>query len=65
MENLQEIIRLRAQGIDAAIKLCLFCMKSQIFNDGNKQAAGKSFDNHFSLSDKRKAHVCVFNCAES
>jgi len=24
MENLQEIIRLRAQGIDADIKLCLY-----------------------------------------
>ena len=49
MENLQEIIRLSEQSVDAAIKLCLYCMKTQIFNDGNKRAA-VIFANHYLIS---------------
>ena len=49
MENLQEIIQLGEQSIDAAIKLCLYCMKTQIFNDGNKRAA-VIFANHYLIS---------------
>ena len=26
-------------SIDIAIELCLYCMKTQIFNDGNKRAS--------------------------
>jgi len=49
MENLQEIIQLSEAGIDAAIKFCLYCMKTQIFNDGNKRAA-VIFANHYLIS---------------
>jgi len=49
MENLQKIIRLSEESTDAAIKLCLYCMKTQIFNDGNKRAA-VIFANHYLIS---------------
>jgi hypothetical protein len=38
MENLQEIIQLSEESIYTAIKLCLYCMKTKIFNDGNQTA---------------------------
>ena len=49
IENLQDIIQSSGESIDAAIKLCLFCMKTQIFNDGNKRAA-VIFANHYLIS---------------
>lgn len=49
MENLQEIIRLSEESTDTAIKLCLYCIKTQIFNDGNKRAA-VIFANHYLIS---------------
>lgn len=36
-------------AIDTAIRLCLYCMKTQIFIDGNKRAA-VIFSNHFLIS---------------
>ena len=48
-ENLQEIIQYSEDSIDAAIKLCLYCMRTQIFNDGNKRAA-VIFANHYLIS---------------
>lgn len=38
-ENIDEIINCNASPIDIAIELCLYCMKTQIFNDGNKRAS--------------------------
>ena len=35
--------------MDTAIKLCLYCMKTQIFNDGNKRAS-VIFANHYLIS---------------
>ena len=35
--------------IDVAIRLCLYCMRTQIFNDGNKRAA-VIFANHFLIA---------------
>ena len=35
--------------MDTAIKLCLYCMKTQIFNDGNKRAS-VIFANHYMIS---------------
>ena len=35
--------------VDTAIELCLYCMKTQIFTDGNKRAA-VIFANHFMIS---------------
>ena len=49
IENLQEIIPKSRESIDTAINLCLFCMKTQIFNDGNKRAA-VLFANHYLIS---------------
>ena len=36
-------------AINIAIKLCLYCMKTQIFLDGNKRAA-VIFANHYLIS---------------
>ncbi len=48
-ENLEAIIDSKEESIDVAIKLCLYCMKTQVFNDGNKRAA-VIFANHFLIS---------------
>lgn len=34
---------------EKAIRLCLYCMKTQVFNDGNKRAA-VIFANHYLIS---------------
>lgn len=51
--DVKEKIREMTEGIDEvidiAIKLCLYCMKTQIFLDGNKRAA-VIFANHFLIS---------------
>lgn len=48
-ERLNEILRTPAEPIDTAITLCLYCMKTQIFNDGNKRAA-VIFANHYLIA---------------
>lgn len=48
-ENIVEIINSDATAVDIAIRLCLYCMKTQIFNDGNKRAA-VIFANHYLIS---------------
>ncbi len=49
MKNINEIINSKAAPIDIAISLCLYTMKTQIFNDGNKRAA-VIFANHYLIS---------------
>lgn len=49
MENITEITELSGDPIDIAIELCLYCMKTQIFNDGNKRAS-VIFANHYLIS---------------
>lgn len=49
MERLQDIMRLQGKTIDIAVRLCLYCMKTQIFNDGNKRTA-VIFANHYLIS---------------
>ncbi len=49
MENIMEIINKTRDPIDTAIELCLYCMKTQIFNDGNKRAS-VIFANHYLIS---------------
>ena len=39
----------QTSAIDTAIKLCLYCMKSQIFLDGNKRTS-VIFANHYLIS---------------
>ena len=48
-ENLEVIIQQDSEAVDIAIDLCLYCMKTQVFNDGNKRAA-VIFANHFMIS---------------
>ena len=42
-------MRLQGKTIDIAVRLCLYCMKTQIFNDGNKRTA-VIFANHYLIS---------------
>lgn len=48
-EAISKIISSNASNIDKAIDLCLYVMKTQIFNDGNKRAA-VIFANHYLIS---------------
>lgn len=48
-EAINNIVSSNESSIDKAIELCLYAMKTQIFNDGNKRAA-VIFSNHFLIS---------------
>ena len=48
-ESIDAILQEDADNVDIAIKLCLYCMKTQIFNDGNKRAA-VIFANHYMIT---------------
>lgn len=48
-ERLEDILKSAAEPVEVAIRLCLYCMKTQIFNDGNKRAA-VIFANHYLIS---------------
>lgn len=48
-DSIREITQAADEAIDTAIKLCLYCMKTQIFLDGNKRAS-VIFANHFLIS---------------
>lgn len=48
-EKIREIIEESDEVIKTAIKLCLYCMKTQIFLDGNKRAS-VIFANHYLIS---------------
>ena len=48
-ENIDAILADSADEVDTAIRLCLYCMKTQIFNDGNKRAS-VIFANHYMIS---------------
>ena len=45
-EDIESILSLDASAIDKAIELCLYVMKTQIYNDGNKRTA-VIFANHY------------------
>lgn len=49
-ETIANIISSSLSNIDKAIELCLYCMKTQIFNDGNKRAS-VIFVNHFMIAN--------------
>lgn len=38
-ESIDSIVKSEKEPIDIAVELCLYCMKTQIFIDGNKRAA--------------------------
>ena len=48
-ERITEIINSEAEEIEIAINLCMYCMKTQIFIDGNKRAS-VIFANHYLIS---------------
>ena len=48
-ENIDAIIRSDKDAIDIAIDLCMYCMRTQIFIDGNKRAS-VIFANHFMIA---------------
>lgn len=48
-ETIDEIVNMDKEAIDIAIEICLYCMKTQIFIDGNKRTA-IIFANHFLIS---------------
>ncbi len=48
-EQISEIARQEKPAIDVAIELCLYCMKTQAFLDGNKRAS-VIFANHYLIA---------------
>lgn len=49
MEKMKEITMAENAAIDIAIELCLYCMKTQVFKDGNKRAS-VIFANHYLIA---------------
>lgn len=49
IEKIKEITIAKQDVIDIAIELCLYCMKTQIFKDGNKRAS-VIFANHYLIA---------------
>lgn len=48
-ETIAEIVGQKKEDVDIAIELCLYCMKAQIFLDGNKRAS-VIFANHYLIA---------------
>jgi len=48
-ENIRDIINSGKDTIDIAIDLCMYCMRTQIFVDGNKRAS-VLFANHYMIA---------------
>lgn len=48
-ENMDEILKADLPTDEKAIRLCLYCMRTQIFNDGNKRVS-VIFANHYLIS---------------
>jgi len=49
-ESIELILKEDSDPVNTAIKLCLYCMKTQVFNDGNKRAA-VIFANHYLIAN--------------
>ena len=49
VERIDEIRFQNKESIDIAIELCLYCMKTQVFTDGNKRAS-VIFANHYLIA---------------
>ena len=48
-ENIDNILKSENEPIDKAIELCMYCMRTQIFLDGNKRAS-VIYANHYMIS---------------
>lgn len=49
IERIEEIRKQNKEPIDIAIELCMYCMKTQVFMDGNKRAS-VFFANHYLIA---------------
>ena len=49
IEKIEEIKEQEKEPIDIAIELCMYCMKTQVFKDGNKRAS-VIFANHYLIA---------------
>ena len=49
IESINEILKCKKDHLDIAIELCMYCMRTQIFVDGNKRAS-VIFANHYMIS---------------
>lgn len=49
IERIDEILSSKKKHIDKAIELCMYCMKTQVFVDGNKRAS-VIFANHYLIA---------------
>ncbi len=49
IERIEEIRKQDKEPIDIAIELCMYCMKTQVFKDGNKRAS-VIFANHYLIA---------------
>ena len=49
IESINEILSSKKKHIDKAIELCMYCMKTQVFVDGNKRAS-VIFANHYLIA---------------
>ncbi|MBQ7360026.1 MAG: Fic family protein [Lachnospiraceae bacterium] len=49
IERIDEIRKQEKEPIDIAVELCLYCMKTQVFKDGNKRAS-VIFANHYLIA---------------
>lgn len=49
IERIDEIRKQEKEPIDIAIELCLYCLKTQVFKDGNKRAS-VIFANHYLIA---------------
>ena len=58
-EDIQNLLNLDIDDIDKAIELCLYVMKTQIFNDGNKRT-GVIYANHYLISKGKGLLVIDF-----
>ena len=50
IEKLNEILKADKDDVDKAIELCMYCMRTPVFLDGNKRAS-VIFANHYMISN--------------
>ena len=60
-EQIADLLKGGEAPVETAIKLCLYSMKTQIFNDGNKRAA-VIFANHYLISQGEGLMVIPEDC---
>lgn len=58
-QDIRDILDLNIEDIDKAIELCLYVMKTQIYNDGNKRTA-VIYANHYLISKGKGLLVIDF-----